>query len=151
MTATGHAVIGVALAAAIPNPMIGIPIAVLSHIPADLFPHWDIGTNRKSKGEKKFVYGAFADVIISYLVTFLLVAFVFPQVNIVYALAMVFASQFFDWLAAPYVFLRLMKPPIFYWTYKFQKTFDNRLDKPWGIIGQVAILLLLLVFVVKLA
>jgi membrane-bound metal-dependent hydrolase YbcI (DUF457 family) len=47
MTATGHAIIGVAIAATIPNPFIAVPIAIGSHILADIFPHWDTGTNRK--------------------------------------------------------------------------------------------------------
>jgi hypothetical protein len=45
----------------------------------------------------------------------------------------------------PYLFLKIKNPPIFYYIYKLQKTFDNRLDKPWGIIGQVAVLVILTV------
>jgi len=55
----------------------------------------------------------------------------------------VFAAQFFDWASAPYLFLRIKHPSIFEWFYNLQKHFDNRLDKPWGIIGQIAILILL--------
>ncbi len=149
MTATGHAVVGTVIAVAIPNPLIGIPIAILSHIACDLFPHWDIGTNRDDKAHNRFVIEAVGDVIFSYVISFLLIYFLFPQTDMIYAFIMVIAAQFFDWASAPYVFFKLKNPPFFEWAYKFQKTFDNRLDKPWGIIGQVSILVLL-VFLAKL-
>ncbi len=149
MTATGHAVIGTVIAASIANPVVAIPVAVLSHIAADAFPHWDLGTNRAKKSENKFVSGAVIDLIASYAITLLLVIFIFPKTNLVYAYINVFAAQFFDWASAPYVFLKIKTPPIFFYFYKFQKLFDNRLDKPWGVIGQVAILFALVFIVWK--
>jgi hypothetical protein len=140
MTATGHAVIGVAIAAVFPDPIVAIPIAFLSHIAADAFPHWDAGTNRSKKPSKRFVNEAFFDLGLSYVLTFVLVTFLFPETNLLYAYAIVIAAQFLDWASAPYVFLKITKPPFFYWAYKFQKKFDNRLDRPWGIIGQVSVL-----------
>lgn len=143
MTATGHAVIGVVIAAVFPNPVIAIPLAVGSHILADLFPHWDPATNRKDKTKNEFLRDAIIDGIMSIIAVFLLVYFVFPQTNLFYAYVMAFASQFLDWASAPYVFFKITNPPVFYWFYKFQKMFDNKLDKPWGIIGQAGFLLIL--------
>jgi len=143
MTATGHAVIGVVIAATIPNPVIAIPLAVGSHLLADLFPHWDAGTNRHSKSKDRFVMDAVADVILSLAITLFMVIYLFPQTNLFYAYVCVFAAQFFDWATAPYLFLKIKNPPIFRWSYDLQKKFDNRLDKPWGIIGQVAFLVIL--------
>ncbi len=144
MTATGHAVIGVVIAAVIPNPVIGIPLAVGSHVLADLFPHWDPGTNRKEKTKNEFIRDAIIDVLTSIIVVYLLVYFIFPQTNLFYAYIMAFAAQFLDWASAPYVFFKITNPPIFHWFYKFQKKFDSKLDKPWGIIGQIAILVFLI-------
>lgn len=141
MTATGHAVIGVSIAAIFPNPIVAIPVAFLSHIAADAFPHWDAGTNRSKKPNERFAKEAVFDLVLSYVLTFVLVTFLFPETNLLYAYAVVIAAQFLDWASAPYVFLRTEKPPIFHWFYKFQKKFDNRLDKPWGVIGQVAVLI----------
>jgi len=146
MTATGHAVIGVVIAAAVSNPVLAIPLAVMSHVAADLFPHWDPGTNKDKKSYNQFFLGAVADVLSSFAVTFLLIYFIFPQTNLLYAYLIVFAAQFFDWASAPYFLFKIKNPPIFYWFYKFQKLFDNKLDKPWGIIGQVAILVALVIF-----
>ena len=145
MTATGHAVIGTVIAASIGDPVLAIPIAVVSHVAADLFPHWDPGTNRENKTHSRFFKDGVVDVLASFLITFLLVAFVFPQTNIIYAYVIVFAAQFFDWASAPFVFFKVKNPPIFYWFYRLQKKFDNRLDKPWGIIGQVMVLVALVV------
>lgn len=149
MTATGHAIIGTVIAAKIGNPALAIPIAVASHIAADLFPHWDPGTNRDKKSFNKFFSGAVADVLSSFIISFLLLVFIFPKTDLLYAYIIVFSAQFFDWASAPYVFFKVKNPPIFQWFYKLQKHFDNRLDKPWGIIGQVAILVALVAIAVK--
>jgi len=145
MTATGHAVIGTIIAAKIGNPALAIPLAVLSHIAADAFPHWDPGTNRDKKSHNRFVFEGFADVFFSILVTILIVFFLFPGTSLIYAFIIVFAAQGFDWLSMPYLFFKIKNPPIFYYTYKLQKMFDNRLDKPWGIIGQIGVLIVLVV------
>lgn len=149
MTATGHAIIGTVIAAKIGNPALAIPIAVASHVAADLFPHWDPGTNRDKKSYNKFFSGAVADVLSSLIITFLIIVFIFPKTDLLYAYAVVFAAQFFDWASAPYVFLKINNPPVFKWFYRFQKHFDNRLDKPWGIIGQVAVLVALVAIAVQ--
>ncbi len=146
MTATGHAVIGTVIAVTVSNPVLAIPLAVASHVAADLFPHWDPGTNRNKKSDERFFKDGLIDVSMSFIITFLLINFVFPQVDLIYAYLIVFAAQFFDWASSPYMFFNIKNPPIFHWFYKFQKTFDNRLDKPWGIIGQVAVLVGLVVF-----
>lgn len=140
MTATGHALIGLALAAQIPNPVIGIPLAIISHIAADAFPHWDTGTNIKKKSKLKFVAGSFLDLGISFVLPFLLLFLFFPTLNPLYAFIMIIAAQGFDWGTAPYVFLKWQFPP-FSWIYSAQKAFDHRLDKPWGVIGQTGVVL----------
>lgn len=150
MTATGHAIIGTVIAAKIGNPALAIPIAVASHIAADLFPHWDTGTNKKLKSKSDFFIQSVTDLTLSYVLTIVLVVFLFPETSLIYAFVMVIAAQGFDWASAPYVFLRIENPPIFKYFYKFQKKFDNRLDKPWGIIGQVAVLVTLVVIAVKI-
>lgn len=149
MTATGHAVIGLALAAAIPNPFIGIPVAFVSHIAADAFPHWDTGTNLQTnnpmskKTKTRFIVESCIDLCLSFLIPYLLLITLFSDLNLIYVFAMIIAAQGFDWLTAPYVFLNWKFPP-FTWFAVIQKSFDQRLDKPWGIILQVAILSLLL-------
>ena len=149
MTATGHAIMGLALAASIPNPFLGIPIAILSHVACDAFPHWDTGTNMKSnkpstkKTRGQFIAQSFIDLGVSFTLPFILLLTLFQNVNPIYAYIMIISAQGLDWLSAPRVFLRLDIPP-FTWAYSLQGKFDHRLDKPWGIIGQIIILLFFL-------
>lgn len=145
MTATGHAITGTVLAAIIPNPFIGIPVAILSHIACDAFPHWDTGTNMRKYPRRQFIIGSFVDLGISLIVPFFLITSLFPQTDLFYTYTMVISAQGMDWISAPYNFLRWNFPP-FNTMHKFQKLFDNRLDKPWGIIAQVWVLLLLIAY-----
>ncbi len=144
MTATGHAIIGTVIAAKIGNPALAIPIAIASHVAADYFPHWDFATNRKEKGKKKVLQDAQMDVIFGFILSFLVIELLFPFVNLAYAFVIIIAAQALDWLMAPYYFWNIKFEP-FVWSYKFQKKIENRLDKPWGIINQVAILILLVI------
>ena len=142
MTATAHAVIGTVIAAKIGNPALAIPIALASHLAADTIPHWDTATNGKKKDKLRFFINTALDVFAGFAVSLVILKFLFPQTNPSYAFIIIIASQFFDWATAPYLFFNIKTPP-FYWIYKFQKIFDKSLDKPWGIINQVVILILL--------
>ncbi len=141
MTATGHAVIGTVIAAKIGNPYLAVPIALVSHILADIFPHWDTATNVDKKGKKRVIAETFFDIAIGFFVSYVLLFSLFPKTNPLYALFIIFVSQSFDWLTAPYYFFKINIPP-FTWAYHLQKKFDNELDKPWGIINQIVILIL---------
>lgn len=142
MTATGHAIIGTVIAAKIGNPSLALPLAFGSHIVADVIPHWDEGTKGKEKSKIRIIIEATFDVFVSFVLSYLLITVLFPQTSIVYAFLIVFFSQFLDWLTAPYYFfgIKLFKP-----FYNFQKMFDNRMPAPWGIINQIAILVLLII------
>ena len=144
MTATGHAIIGTVIAAKIGNPLLAVPIALGSHFLADLFPHWDTGTHWKKKSNTKFLLQSALDVLLSFSVSYALAAILFPNLNIAYAFVIVILSQLPDWLTAPYLFFKIKLKP-FVLLYKFQHKFNNRLDKPWGIVTQVAALVSLLI------
>lgn len=144
MTATGHAIIGSVIAAKIGNPYLAIPLSILSHLAADFFPHWDTATNVKKKTRNRLYIDTFTDVVASFTLSYLLLHFLFPQTDLLYAFVNIIAAQSFDWLTGPYYFLGIKTPP-FTWAYKFQKIFDRRLNKPWGIINQAVILLLIVV------
>ena len=142
MTATGHAILGTVIAAKIGNPALAIPIAIASHIAADAVPHWDPATNRKEKGKTRVLEEAAIDVLVGFLLSFVILELLFPYVNLAYAFIIIIAAQSLDWFMAPYYFwgFEFFKP-----FYKFQKLFDRKLDKPWGIINQVVILTLIII------
>ena len=144
MTATSHAIIGAVIAAKISNPFLAIPIAVLSHIAADVFPHWDTGTHKPNKSRNRFFLETFIDVTIGFLLSYVVLQFLAPSTNLIYAFIVILAAQAFDWGSAPFHFFNMHYPP-FSTIYNFQKMFDNRLDKPLGIIGQVAILIFIII------
>ena len=141
MTATGHPIIGTVIAAKVGNPALAVPLAIVSHVAADLFPHWDEGTNGKKSKERIIVEAVF-DVLIGFAISYLIIFVLFPKTNLSYAFLIILISQSLDWLTAPYYFWGLKPFKIFY---KFQKMFDNRMPAPWGIINQIAILALIVI------
>jgi hypothetical protein len=138
MTATSHALIGTVIAAKIGNPALGIPLAIASHVIADSIPHWDTATN--GKGTTKMFYDTLADVLIGFVSSYLLIYILFPSTNLQYAFLLIIMSQLFDWLTMPYYFFGVERP-FFKSIYKFQKLFDKKLNKPWGVVTQVATVL----------
>lgn len=142
MTATGHALIGVVIAAKIGNPYLAIPIALASHIAADIFPHWDSGTNGRKKTKKRFLTEAVIDVLVGFIISYGVLLFIFPQTDLFYGFIIIIAAQLPDWAMAPYL-IGIKKQP-FIWFYKFQSRFNTRLDKPWGIITQIVAISLLI-------
>jgi len=144
MTATGHAVLGTIIAAKVGNPALAIPLAIASHVAADIFPHWDTATNTSKKGKKRAIIDSFIDLVFGFLLSYTIVFFLFPQTNLFYVLFLILVSQSLDWLMLPYYFFRI-NFPLFKWAYKFQKSFNHSLDKPWGIINQIAVLVLIVI------
>jgi len=145
MTATGHALIGTVIAAKVGNPALAIPIALASHFIADALPHWDTGTNRKLKAKKTFFIESVIDVLVGFILSWLLIVLVFPGTNLSYAFLIIIMAQLPDWLTAPYLFFDFNFFP-FSNIYHFQKKFDNKLDRPWGVINQTAAVLALIIF-----
>jgi hypothetical protein len=146
MTATGHAIVGTVIAAKLGNPALAIPIAVLSHIPCDLFPHWDSGTNGKNKSSTRLFFEAVIDVLLGFVLSYFLIVLFFPSTSLIYAFIMIIAAQGFDYVTAPYYMFHQHYFP-FSMFYKWQKAWNIRLDKPWGIINQAAILIALVIVV----
>lgn len=141
MTATGHAILGTVIAAKVGNPALAIPLAIASHVIADSFPHWDTGTNGTKKDRNKIFVNTFFDVMIGFILSFLIIVFLFPETNLIYAFLIIIFAQSFDWVMALYYFFDIK---YFKWSYTLQKKFDNCLDKPWGIIGQASVILLII-------
>lgn len=147
MTATAHAIIGTLIAARIPEPLIAIPLAVASHIAADMIPHWDTATNVDSKGKKRVITETLYDIALGFFLSWLVVIYFFPTTNPMYVIFMIIVSQSLDWLMAPYYFWNIQFPA-FRLAYQFQKKFDNTLDAPWGIVTQVITVSLLIILAI---
>ncbi|OGH09010.1 MAG: hypothetical protein A2152_01960 [Candidatus Levybacteria bacterium RBG_16_35_6] len=142
MTATSHAIVGSVIAAKVGNPALAVPIALVSHVVLDSIPHWDTATNGHGRRNLKTFIKTMFDFVISLIVSFLLITLLFPTTNLSYAFFIIITAQLFDWLTVPYLFFGIS----FFSSsvYKFQKLFDRKLDKPWGIITQVVFALIVI-------
>lgn len=146
MTATGHALIGTIIAAKVGNPALAIPIAIGSHFLADALPHWDTGYHREQKSKRKFFIESGFDVLLGFVLSWLLITWIFPSTNLLYAFIIIIMAQLPDWLTAPYLFFDWKFFP-FSNAYHLQKKFDSRLGLPWGFINQVAAIVILFLVV----
>src|SRR3989344_706659 len=108
MTATAHALIGASIAVKVVNPILGIPLAIISHFVADLIPHWDAGTNHRQKSLMRLRVEAALDVLLGFALVYLIFRnLVDPR----YLFVMVIAAQLPDWLEAPSFMFNINVPP----------------------------------------
>jgi len=134
VTATAHALVGGAIAAAIPNPAIGIPLAAISHPVLDMIPHWDFGLGWKKKNKIILFLQSFGDLSLGVALTF----FIFGgQTNHIYLLWCIFMSESWDLLQAPYLLFNWKFFP-FSVFYEFGHFTNGKAKMPWGILTQVA-------------
>jgi len=133
MTATAHAIVGGTIAAAIPDPVLGISLAFLSHPFLDMVPHWDAGWGWRQKTKKRLFLEASTDAILGIILALLLFSWTTP---LWYLAACVFAAELLDILEIPYWFWKWTFPP-FGWIYKFQSKIQGKAALPWGLITQV--------------
>lgn len=142
MTATGHALVGGAIAVKVTNPWIGLPLCFISHFVFDKLPHWDPMTNKKKSKTMVFVQTV-ADVLLSFGLVWLIFVWFLKSSDPTYVFIGAIISQLPDWMEAPYIIFK-QKLPLVYQNYQIQKWvhdvwFDSRLDAPWGIVTQVAV------------
>ena len=147
MTATAHALIGASLAVKFTNPYIGIPLAIASHFLADLIPHWDAGTNRKSKSINRLRIEAAIDVLLGFALSFLIFR---TLTDPLYLFIMIISAQLPDWLEAPASKFGIRIPP-FTWSEWLGHKLQSRMQLPWGLITQVVIVGLLVLSTISAA
>lgn len=134
MTATAHAIIGGAIAASVPDPAIGLPLATLSHPLADMIPHWDFGLGWRKKSKITLFLQGSIDLLIGILVSYLLFA---KTTDNLYLLSAIFFSEVWDLLQVPYWLLDWRFPP-FSTLYNIQHAINGKAKLPWGILTQAA-------------
>ncbi len=154
MTATAHALVCGAIAAAIPDPIVALPLAFASHFLKDAVPHWDIGTNWRSRSKTKTGAIAIFDTIIGFTLTYFLFG---GKVDFGVLLAAMALGNLPDWLEAPYyIFFAAQdkkKPSkhAMYWEkltyriYKWENIFHAKATFPFGVYTQVATVLFFLI------
>ncbi len=133
MLATSHALVGAAIATKISNPLIGLPIIFLLHIPLDAVPHWDLWTNGATKSRKELFIRGVGEVVLSFALTWPLFS---AKLDPVYLFLIIISSQALDWLEIPYRVFGLTRAP-FSWPYQIQHIFHSKYRFPNGLITQV--------------
>ncbi|EKD57616.1 MAG: hypothetical protein ACD_57C00211G0005 [uncultured bacterium] len=133
MTATAHALIGASLAAKFSNPLLGIPLAILSHFIFDIIPHWDLGTNHRNKSMTRLRIEAVFDVLLGFGLSFLIFS---RAVDPIYLFIMIIAAQLPDWLEAPAFMFGINIPP-FSWMDWVGHKIQSRMQLPWGLVTQI--------------
>lgn len=134
MTATAHALVGGAIAASISNPAIGLPLAAMSHPILDMIPHWDFGMGWRGKNTFTLFLESSLDLLLGIVLAFILFG---KNVNPVYFLSCIFASEIWDIMMMPYLLFKWDFPP-FATFYKMQHKIQSNVKLPWGIITQAA-------------
>ena len=139
MLETPHALVGMVVVAAIPNPLVGLPLAFLSHFAVDMLPHW----NWEPDARPLSLLGIVLDLILLEI----LIGYLAFRSPLQWTLA---AGAFFailpDLLEAPHIFFGFHNKYL-QKLYAFQKSIQNRAAVVPGIITQIilsAICLLIL-------
>lgn len=147
MTATAHALVAGAIARAIPNPYIALPLAFCSHFIMDCIPHWDIGTNWRGRAKKHTGALAIAETTLGITLTYFLFQ---GKVDTALLLGTIIASELPDWMEAPwYIFFAKhnhQEPGAHagFWErltftiYRKENSLHARAEFPFGLYTQVA-------------
>jgi hypothetical protein len=140
MLETPHVFIGAAIATAIPNPFIAVPLAFASHFVLEMVPHWNPHLNSETKkfGQptRRSTFITTVDATIA-LVSGSFIAYqAFPDMSLVVTiLACCFAAVLPDVMEGPYFFLHMKNAFIEKWI-SFQKSLQNDTGPVLGMLTQ---------------
>lgn len=147
MLETTHAIVAGAIANHVKDPAAAISFSFFSHFILDAVPHWDFGTNWRSRRKLYTGICAIADVCIGFIVGYILFRNTVPLPLLFAAIT---ASMLPDWLEAPwYIFFahKDKREPgkhagffekCTYKIYKTENTFHAKTGVVFGILTQVA-------------
>lgn len=146
MTASAHALVAAAIASKVTDPATATVLAFTSHFLLDAVPHWDVGTNWRSRSKHATGLFAIAETITGITVTYLFFGgkVSFPLLTLVMVAALIP-----DWLETPwYIFFAHQKKKepgpranlwekLAYRIYKMENSFHHKAQFPWGVITQI--------------
>lgn len=138
-----HAVVGAAIATAIPNPLISLPLAFVSHFVLDLIPHWNphIYTEIKKHGKilPKTLVVIVVDSVLALAVGFWIATLALPDTN--HAVTILFGALFAvipDLAEIPYYFFRV-KNKFFVRLVELEHKFQTNTSFIPGVLSQVMV------------
>lgn len=146
MTSTAHALVGAAIAAHFRTPEAALPLALTSHFVLDSIPHWDFGTDWRSRPKHATGLYAIAETLFGITLAFFLFRTYADPLILFLAIS---ASLLPDWLEIPWYVLfahqskRTLSPraglleKTSYAFYKIPNRFHAKADFVTGIATQV--------------
>ncbi len=142
---TSHVVVGAAIATAIPNPIISIPLALASHFVLDKVPHWNphLNTELKKYGKvtKNSTRIVIADVLLSLILGFYIASLALPDTaHATTILLACFVSVLPDLVEVPYFFFNWRNELIIKWI-AFQKSIQVDTTPLPGLLTQAITIL----------
>lgn len=141
-----HTTVGAMIAFKIPNPLISIPLAFLSHFPLDLIPHWNPRlykeTKKYGRPTRKSTQLVVIDTLFSLGIGFFLASRVMPDVRHAITIILTcFAAVVLDVIEGFYFFLgvraRFLENLI-----KFQSRYQTRISIIPGLLVQGVVIAL---------
>lgn len=138
MLETPHIALGVAIAVAIPNPYIAIPLAFASHFILDMTPHWNPHLNTEIKKYGHLTKQTLFIIGLDLACAVVLTTFLAKNDITIYLAA--FAAILPDIVEGPY-FLWGWRNKYLDPILRFQKSIQSNANMFWGLLTQVLILL----------
>lgn len=140
MLETPHVALGTAIAVAIPNPLISVPLAFLSHFVLDMTPHWNPHLNTETKKYGRLTNKTLVIIGFDLACAFLLTIFIYKYgANNPNVLLGAFASILPDVVEGPYFLFGIKNKYLTIWM-KFQKAIQADANVFWGLLTQIAVL-----------
>ncbi len=138
MLETPHVALGAAIAVAIPNPLISIPLAFASHFVLDMVPHWNPHINTEMKKFGKLTNPTLLIIALDLTFAIILTCFVGKSDLNVYMAAL--ASILPDIAEGPY-FLFGLRNKYLSKVLKFQISIQGRAEMFWGLLTQILVII----------
>lgn len=140
MLETPHVALGTAIAVAIPNPLISVPLAFASHFLLDMTPHWNPHLNTETKKFGRLTNKTLLIIGFDLACALILTGFLYKQFgNNPNILLGAFASILPDVVEGPYFLFGLKNKYLTIWM-KFQKAIQADANVFWGLLTQIAVL-----------
>lgn len=145
MLSTTHTLTSALIISKIPNPYLSFPLILVVHYAYDAIPHCDTGTGLTDgkKTKKKAFFLTLIDLAFAFTLVFLLFQINEPLSPILW-LGIIFGISP-DLIEFPALFLDLRPFPIKKLE-EFHNRYHKRLKCPLGLIPQILIILLILIF-----
>jgi hypothetical protein len=137
MLETPHVALGLAIAVAIPNPLISIPLAFASHFALDMVPHWNPHINTEMKKFGKLTNPTLFIIAVDLALALILTIFIGKTNPYIYLAS--FMSILPDIAEGPY-FLFGWRNKYLDIILRFQRSIQASANIFWGLLTQIIIL-----------